>query len=316
MTMIKAEILLAAVISARATSFMFSKVLVESLQPFDILAVRFLLATALLVVVFHRQLQGLSRRTIAHGSIIGLAFFATMACEMYALEGASSSTVSFLENMAVAFVPLATALMARRLPKPSMALACGVALIGVGFLTLGGTPGTDSPVGILFGLGSALCYTIAIIATARLSKNDNALQLGIIQIAVMGLCSLVATLVLETPALPATPAQWASIAVLVIVCTGFGFTLQPMAQKHLSADTAGLFCALSPLVATVLGYVFLGEGLTLGRVFGMALIIAAMLIANVSWNSIRERFAKHGIRKRTADGIRKRTADGIHQTQE
>jgi drug/metabolite transporter (DMT)-like permease len=308
MTMRQAELLLAAVISARATSFMFSKVLVESLQPFDILAVRFLLATALLVVVFHRQLQGLSRSTIAHGSIIGLAFFATMACEMYALEGASSSTVSFLENMAVAFVPLATALMARRLPRPSMALACIVAIIGVGLLTLGSTPGADSPSGILFGLGAGLGYTVAIIATAKLSKNDDALQLGIIQIAVMGLCSLVATLVLEKPALPSTPAQWASIAVLIIVCTGFGFTLQPMAQKHLSADTAGLFCALSPLVATVFGCAFLGEGLTLERVFGMALIISAMLIASISWDTIRMRI--------TGRSVRKRTVDGICQTQE
>ncbi|MGI6535646.1 MAG: DMT family transporter [Eggerthellaceae bacterium] len=281
MTVRQAQALLAAVIAARATSFLFSKMLVDSLQPFDLLAVRFLLATALLAVVFRKRLAALSARALLHGGIIGCAFFATMACEMHALQGASSSTVSFLENMAVVFVPLATALAARRLPTPPMALACGTALAGVGFLTLGGSAGVDTPAGILFGLGSGAGYTVAILATARLAREDDPIQLGIVQIAVMGVLALAATLLFETPRLPAGAGQWGSLAVLVIVCTGFGFTLQPMAQRHLSADTAGLFCALSPLVATLMGCVFLGEPLTPVRVTGMALIGGSMLVASI-----------------------------------
>lgn len=249
MTAKQATALLAAVIAARATSFLFSKMLVGSLQPFDLLAVRFLIAAALLAVIFHKRLAALSARALRHGSVIGIAFFATMACEMHALQGASSSTVSFLENMAVVFVPLATALAARRLPSPPMALACVTALVGVGFLTLGGAAGVDAPAGILFGLGSGAGYTVAILATAKLTREDDPIQLGVIQIAVMGLLALAATLLFEKPMLPADAGQWASFAVLVIVCTGFGFTLQPLAQRYLSADTAGLLCALSPLVA-------------------------------------------------------------------
>lgn len=191
-TVRQAEALLTAVIAARATSFMFSKSLVGILSPFDVLAVRFLLAAALSALLFHKRLASLSVRTLKHGGAIGIAFFATMAFEMHALQGASSSTVSFLENMAVAFVPLATALSMRRLPRLSMTAA------------------------------------------------------------------------------------------LVIVCTGFGFTLQPLAQKHLSADTAGLICALSPLVATLMGWMFLGEPLTLLRLAGMAAVMASLFVADAS----------------------------------
>ena len=112
MTVRQAEMLLAAIIAARATSFMFSKILVGTMAPFNILAVRFLIAAGLLIVLFHRRLLKLDRRTLGCGAAMGGVFFASMALEMHALTGASSSTVSFLENTAIVLVPMAAALMA------------------------------------------------------------------------------------------------------------------------------------------------------------------------------------------------------------
>jgi drug/metabolite transporter (DMT)-like permease len=283
----QAELLLAAVISARATSLLFSKILVGSLEPFNVLAVRFLIASAMLALVFRKDLAAMKPRTLLRGAAIGAAFFATMAFETHALKCASTSTVSFLENMAVCYVPLASAMLARKLPEPAVGVGCLVAAAGVGLLTLGGQTGVDTTLGVVLGLGSGVCYTAAIMLTARLSRKDDPIQLGIAQIFSIGLFALVFSVAFETPALPSTPIQWGCIAALVIVCTGFGFTLQPLAQKHLSADVAGLFCALSPLVATLLGWAFLGEQLTAARSAGMALIVVSMLIASIPWEKAR-----------------------------
>ena len=46
------ELLLIAVIAARATSFIFSKMILESLAPFNLLAVRFIIAFVLLALIF------------------------------------------------------------------------------------------------------------------------------------------------------------------------------------------------------------------------------------------------------------------------
>ncbi len=153
MTVRQAEMLLAAIIAARATSFMFSKILVGTMAPFNILAVRFLIAAGLLIVLFHRRLLKLDRRTLGCGAAMGGVFFASMALEMHALTGASSSTVSFLENTAIVLVPMAAALMARRRPAAPVAAACTGAMIGVGLLTAGGGPGGDTVPGVLFGWG-------------------------------------------------------------------------------------------------------------------------------------------------------------------
>lgn len=116
MTVRQAEMLLAAIIAARATSFMFSKILVGTMAPFNILAVRFLIAAGLLIVLFHRRLLKLDRRTLGCGAAMGGVFFASMALEMHALTGASSSTVSFLENTAIVLVPMAAGRAAIRCP--------------------------------------------------------------------------------------------------------------------------------------------------------------------------------------------------------
>ena len=283
LTVRHAEWLLAAVIAARATSFLFSKILLIDMGPLSLLGLRFAIAFVLLAALFRRSLRGLSRRDIAHGAVIGASFFATMVFELCALDQAPSSRVSLLENVAIVLVPLGEAALARRLPRATTAAAALFALGGVACLTAGGSSEAEATWGAGDGLalGAAACYAIAIMATARLSREGDALGLGIVQIGVMGALGLAAAFLFDQPSLPANEGQWASLAALVIVCTGFGFTLQPLAQRYLSADRAALFCALTPLVASLLGIVVLGEPAGPATFAGLALIVGAMAIANL-----------------------------------
>ena len=89
------ELLLIAVIAARATSFIFSKMILESLAPFNLLAVRFIIAFVLLALIFNKAVRSLAARDLFAGTVIGTAFFITMACEMIALTQAASSLVSY-----------------------------------------------------------------------------------------------------------------------------------------------------------------------------------------------------------------------------
>ena len=162
MTMRQAEMLLAGIIAARATSFLFSKMLLVDMGPFSLLGLRFLLAFAVLAVVFHRPLMRASRRALRAGCVLGVIFFTTMSLELNALVTAPSSTVSFLENLAIVLVPVAGAVLLRRRPPWPVMLAAVMALAGVAALTLG-RGGVGS-----FGLGEALALTAALSYTASI----------------------------------------------------------------------------------------------------------------------------------------------------
>lgn len=121
-------------------------------------------------------------------------------------------------------------------------------------------------------------YACAIIATDRFTHRDDGFTLGILQVGFLGAYALVGSLLFEAPRLPQTDSEWGIILALAIVCTGFGYTLQPVAQSHTTAQRAGLFCALSPAFATIFGAVLLREKITSLGLVGILLILGSLLL--------------------------------------
>lgn len=274
----RAEQLLACVIIARSTSFVFNKLGLGTLSAFNLLAVRFLLAFLLLMLLFHGKLRHVSRRTVAHGALLGGLFFLVMSCEMFSLRTIDSGTASLLENTAIIFVPLLESLLTRTVPRPVTLLSAAVALAGVALLTSNGGAlrlGT----GECIALCAAVLYACAIITTDRCTHHgEDGFVLGLLQVGFLGTYALIASLLFESPRLPQTGSEWGIVLALALVCTGFGYTLQPVAQSHTSAQRAGLFCALSPAFATLFGAVLLHEKITPLGGAGILLILGSILL--------------------------------------
>lgn len=273
------EVLLALVIIARATGYLFSKLGMTGLGLFNLLALRFLLAFALLGVIFAPRLRRIDRKSLRAGLVMGGLYFLVMTAELSGLKRTASSTVSFLENTAIVLVPLFAAAAYLRAPGWKAVVCGAVTLAGVGFLTLGG--GVRFGLGEVFSLAAASLYACAILATDCLTHKGeiDTLSAGIVQVVTIGVLSLAASCILETPRLPQRGTEWASVLVLAVVCSGFGFTLQPVAQAGTTAERAGMFCALNPLVASVLGVVFLHEHMGVQGIVGAALILAGILLS-------------------------------------
>ncbi len=287
-----AELLLAGVIIARATSYLFSKLIMEGMGLFNLLGVRFLLGFLLLSLLFFKKLRRIDGKTLLAGVIMGTMYFLVMTAELSGLKRTASSTVSFLENTAIVLVPLLQAVLSRTLPKKKAVLSAVISLAGVALLTLSGS--------VKFGLGEVFCilaallYAGAILVTDRLTHGGiDPLLAGIVQVGTIGVLAITASFLTETPRLPAGTLEWLGIVMLAVVCTGFGFTLQPVAQSGTTADRAGMFCALNPLVASVLGVVFLHEHLAPQGILGAMLILSGILLSYLP----EEKLQFHKIKK-------------------
>lgn len=262
---------------ARSTSFMFTKMLLLQMQPFNILAIRFLLAFVLLFFLFFKKMVHIDRKTLFGGIMIGLAFFATMAGETLALRHLNSSTTSFLEHTAIVLVPIIESILTKKLPKPLIILCDIITLVGIGLLTLS-SGGFSLEIGEIIALCTAIVYALAIIFTGRYSKNGKTIELGVIQIGTMAVLSLITTFLFETPKLPPQPVHWLYFAYLILVCTGFAFTLQPVAQSRMSSETAGLLCAINPMGAALCGAIFLHETFSVSEIFGSIFIMCGIVL--------------------------------------
>ena len=128
---------------------------------------------------------------------------------------------------------------------------------------------------------AALLYAAAIIITDRISKKYDPLTLGILYVGFMGLLGLAASFIFETPHLPQSGSEWIMLLALAVLCTAFGFTIQPVAQKPLSSESAGIICALNPLSTAVLGWILMGDALGVSGVIGAILILAGIILPNL-----------------------------------
>ncbi|MBQ9644128.1 MAG: DMT family transporter [Lachnospiraceae bacterium] len=293
-----AALLLSGVIIARSTSFLFSKLSLQGMTPFTLLGWRFCIAFAVLLILFFPRLKKARFSTVWKGALLGFLFFMIVRMELCALRTADTGTVSFLENTAILWVPLFQCALKHRRPEKHVAAGVILLLGGVLLITAGksglsglqdliGLSGLHYDGGLVFALAASFLYATAILLTKCFSNAEDPLLLGIFQVGTMGVLGAAGAVLFEVPRLPQGGREWAMILMLALICSCFGFTLQPVAQRHVSSEKAGMFCALNPLSASILGFIFLHESIRPVSLMGFALILAGLTTGNSSASSFR-----------------------------
>lgn len=258
----------------------------DSLTPFNLLAVRFLTAFLFLAVIFGKKLVHIQWNELKYGFLLGLLYTIMMGCELTGLRATDSATTSFIENSAMIFVPILQFVFMKKKLKGAEGFRIALAVSGIAFLTLGASGGLFRS-GCVYLLGSAIFYASAILVTNSASKKGDPLMIGITQVFTIGFLSLIMSFILEQPRLPQSGAEWGMILGLAIICSGFGFTLQPVAQRGTTAERAGMMCALSPLSASLQGVVILNDQMSLNKLAGCLMILLSLLVP-VLLNSLRK----------------------------
>ncbi|WP_341279307.1 DMT family transporter [Paenibacillus sp. FSL H8-0537] len=262
-------------------SYLFMKIGLESIAAFNLIALRFGLAFLLTSLLFWKSLRKVDWRTIKYSAMLGFLLFAVFACIMFGLKTTTTSNAGFLVSMTVIFVPLLSVILFKQKLAPSMKVSVLLALVGIGLLTL------KMPFSI--GGGDVLCmlsavfYALYIILTNSAAKASNTLNLGILQLGFAGGFGLIGMLLFETPTLPQTPASWGAVLALSLLCSGFGFIIQPIAQKYTTPTRTGLIFSLEPVFAAAVGFWFAHEILPPLGYVGAAFVLLAVVASEIKW---------------------------------
>jgi len=280
-----AYFLFASLIVARATSLPIVRLCMGEIGTFNMLGLRYGLAFLCLLPVYGRKLRQVDFRLFWHALIIASLFHSVAVTELWGLElTGSPSITTFLEHTFVIMVPLTEAVLHRRLPFKKDVVSTILILFGVGLILL-----RDAVFSFGFGeLACILCAaltTVYIIAVDRMAGQDDPLLLGFLQMGMMGGLSLLISFVSESPRLPQGGTEWIGIALLTLVCSLYGTTLQPYAQSFLPSEHVGLFSALNPLATTILSALLLHEVFGLSALAGGVLILAGMVIVSYEGKS-------------------------------
>ncbi len=275
----KADIVLGLVAVAWGSSYLLMKIGLEGMGPFTVIAMRFLIAFGIVGVLSFRKIAHTDLAILKRAAVLGLLLFGLFAFLMHGLQSTTASNGGFLTAMSVVFVPLLNALLKRVVPARSVLVGCAVTVCGIAMLSLQG-PLALHP-GDALCLAGAVVYAAFIVLTDRLAPGQDGFLLGLWQLGFAGLYGLVCSFLFETPVLPASPAQWGAIIGLALVCSAFGFVMQPVAQPHTTPEHTALLFSLEPIASAVLAFFTLGETLSTQGYIGAALVVAGVVVASV-----------------------------------
>lgn len=286
-----AEALLALALGLRGTSLLFSKIVLMEVGPLTLIGIRFLISFAILGIIFNKKLRTVTGKEIFHAFIVGFCFFITMFFELYGLKTTPASTTAFIENSAVVIIPIWHAIIFKKFPSKITIVSALIAMVGIALLTLKGSHISLSK-GEFFVLISAISYSATVISIDTFTADDDSFNVGVFHLFFIGLLGIIFSFIFENPGLPTSKLSIISLLYLAIICSGLGFTLQPIAQKYISADRAGLFTALNPLSAMILGVIFLNERLSASGIIGAFLILSSIFIPSAANTGLLNKFKK------------------------
>ena len=251
---------------------------VEDVEPIPFIVVRFAIGALVLVPLAAQRARspGLLRWGAAAGAALGAGY----VLQTTGLQYTTSSVSAFLTYLLVVFVPLLSALVLRRAPRPATVAGIAVALVGLYLLTDGAGVGVGR--GELLTVGCAFAFAIHILVLDRTAGID-IVALNVVQFATVAAVLAVPGVLAGGYDFP--PEVWLAALYTGVVVNGVAFGLQVWAQRRVSASRTALVLMLEPVFAAILGYVD-GERLGAAGALGAGLILAGIVISEKKSNSI------------------------------
>ena len=226
-------------------------------------------------------------RVLKPGVFIGLMFFGGQTLQQLGVEQTTAGNAAFVTGLYMVLVPVAGRFFGQH---TGVFTWLGILLAVPGLFLLTWT-GTGIGPGDLLVLVGTLFWTFHILGVGRVAAHVDPIRLSVAQFVVMaGLSTIVAPLAEPDSFVGIVPALGA-VLFAGLLSTGVGFTLQVVGQRHARASIAAMIMSLESMWGAVGGALFLGERLSLQGLFGAALMMSGILLAQVPTRAERAREA-------------------------
>ena len=260
------------------STFFLIKDLLERVPVLDFLAVRFAVATVVLVLIFPRALGKLDAAARRQAVVLGVLYGLAQILQTAGLAHTPASVSGFITGMYVICTPLLAApLLKQRIGLMTWG-AVLLAMAGLGVLTLSGF---SIGYGEALTLVAAVLYALHIVGLGAWSTAEAAIGMTIVQLAVITTICLVVT----APGgivLPQTVGDWASVLYMAVFAAGLALAAQTWAQAHLPPTRAAIIMSMEPVFAALFAVVLGGEDATLRMLVGGSMVLAAMLTVELA----------------------------------
>ena len=274
----------------------------DSIGPFYFCALRSLIGSLALVIVFlltdrkaslHRAADAddpsakpalekerqRERKTLIRGGLIcGCVIFIAMNTQQIGLVSTDAGKTGFITALYIVLVPIFGIFLKH---KTGITTWMGALLGAVGLYFLCVKDGFSIQPSDLIILSGTLFWALHILCVGHFAPKVNVIKLTASQFFVAGVISLIVAVFREPISWDALTGSGIAVLYTGVMSTGVAFTLQALGQKHANPTAASIIMSTEGLWAVVFGFLILGEKMTERELIGCAFMLVAVVISQL-----------------------------------
>lgn len=283
------------------TAFVAQSVGAEHVPPFAFNAARGVVAVVALSVILLvwnmikkrrgdvEKPSGGMRSLIIGGICCGVMLSIATNLQQMGLGETDAGKASFITALYIVLVPI-LGLFLRRRASVTTAVSVAIAVVGLYLLCVGDSftiQGSD-----VYVLICAFCFAIHILVIDYFAPKTDGIALSLVQFIVMTLSSAILSAIFEQPTVEGIMAALGQILYVGIFSSGVAYTLQILAQKGSDPTVVTLLLSLESVFGALAGAIILHEVMSGREYFGCALMLCAVMLAQIPTSVWKKLFAK------------------------
>ncbi|MFZ5916974.1 MAG: DMT family transporter [Chloroflexota bacterium] len=294
------DLALLAMVIIWAANFSIIKAAMGTLAPLPFNAIRFSAATAIVLFIAAAAGENWRVNRADAGRLVLLGLVGTTAYQLLFINGIARTTAgnsSLMLGSIPVYVSLTGTLTGLERLGWQGWLGCLLAFGGIALVVVGSGQNVDvsgeSVLGTLLVLGGAVAWAVYTVLSRPLLSRHSSLK-------VTSLSMLAGTPVLVLVALPQWHTQqwttvpwqeWAGMAYSAVMALGVAYVIWNTGVKIVGSTRTAIYSNLQPVVAMLIGWLWLDEHLGWMQVIGAAIIVTGVLLTRSSNRSIARRAA-------------------------
>ncbi|MDE0894061.1 MAG: DMT family transporter [Acidimicrobiales bacterium] len=209
---------------------------------------------------------------LGRGAVSGVGFGVGMVAYLGGLMRSSATVIAPMVATVTVVIPFGAAVAGGAEMTLLAALGVGVALVGLLFITTGGSVGSGMRAGLLWGAISGLGYGVGLAALIGTSSDSGSWP-AVAQRVVACLLTVVAAMVVRSPVMPRGAVRWVALWSGV-----FGGIASVLYLLGIQADVlpAAVTGAMFPAVSVAIGRFVFGDRVRPVQVLGLGLVLTGV----------------------------------------
>jgi drug/metabolite transporter (DMT)-like permease len=269
------------------STYLGIRVVVETMPPLLTSCLRFVLAGAIMwvAIAVRKGWSGarLDRRRLVACTLVGAGLVAGgNGLVMVAEQDVPSGLAALIMAAIPLWVVLMRAVTGERVGVATLA-GVAVGFAGVALLLLPGGGGEHADIGpLLIVVAASFCWSLGTILSSKLDMPDDAFLSTAAQMVMGGLIAGAAGLLhgelADFDIASFSTRSWVAFVYLVLIGSIVAFTAFSWALQNAPVSTVATYAYVNPVVAVFLGWIVLGEQVTLTILAAAAIIVGSVAV--------------------------------------